>query len=205
MSTHTNRRSTRKWSLILCWYAILLHGCTASGIPQQAPFSTVDARILLIDARAFPSTWNADPCGVGCDRTERPDHALRMFGRDSIAGHVHQEVFAFPSTIEAQQYFAHLDAALFMPLTSPDITFVAPSNFTYHSALADEYKVGCGKQVVPACRALLRYRNYVVEWYFDIDAGAGDGLQIQDIIPILLEMDAHVARTFHLTLPTAVP
>jgi hypothetical protein len=58
---------------------------------------------------------------------------------------------------------------------------------------------------VSACRALFRYRNFVIEFYMDIDAGQGDGLKMTEVEPILRAMDARASEVLGIPLPTATP
>lgn len=193
-------RAIVSW-VVLAVCAAALTGCFGIGQTESEPFPLIHAKKLLLSARAFPATWQIVPCGSGCNRSERPEYSTRSFSRVGIAGHVIQDVYAFSSTSDAVASFQHYRSVEFMALQPPDKTFEPPPNVTYRSLIADDFVLGCGKQVVPACRALFRYRNYVIEFYFDIDSGQGDGLQLHEIEPILRDMDIQVASTFNISLP----
>lgn len=192
-------------AVVLAVCATALTGCFGVEQTESEPFPLVPAKSLLLSARAFPPTWQIVPCGSGCNRSERPEHSTRSFSRVGMAGHVIQDVYAFSSITEALASFQHYRSVEFVPLQPPDKTFEPPLNMTYRSLLADDFFLGCGKQVVPACRTLFRYRNYVIEFYFDIDSGQGDGLQLQEIEPILRDMDIQVASTFNVSPSLSTP
>jgi hypothetical protein len=92
----------------------------------------------------------------------------------------------------AQTKFQTYREVEFRELQSPNRTFRPPPEITYRSPIADEYYLGCGIDEVPACRAIMRYGNYFIYFYFDIDDGQGDGLKMEEVEPILRAMDARV-------------
>lgn len=154
--------------------------------------SSPPARNLLLDAKAFPKNWEVDPCEPDCSRREGETKALRVFGIVDVPGHVIQDVFRLESVEAAQTKFQTYREVEFRELQSPNRTFRPPPEITYRSPIADEYYLGCGIDEVPACRAIMRYGNYFIYFYFDIDDGQGDGLKMEEVEPILRAMDARV-------------
>ena len=157
--------------------------------------------MLLLDARAFPATWQTDVCTIGCDRTERQFYSLRTFGRPAIAGQVVQQVYAYPETKQAVALFQnHREAEI------PSGVFITPTESTYRSPLADEQAVGCDGPQGYVCKAFFRYRNYVVEFTVDIAEGSDlEGMEIRNIDPIMEDMDRTAAKVLGATAPKSNP
>lgn len=188
--------------LLLCLST--LFGCASTSSKTLPTFPIVHARELLLTAQAFPHSWQVDACTIGCDRTERPTHSLRTFGRRSIAGSVIQQVYVSEDAETAHAQFLHLQEAEFAELPPPNRTFVPSASLQYQSLVADESALGCGKDEVEACKVFLRYRNYVVEFYFDVKLGETEGLSVTDIPPILEDMDIQITRIFKIGLVTTL-
>jgi hypothetical protein len=58
------------------------------------------------------------------------------------------------------------------PPADPDQVFVAPSTpseISFDSKLADEFRFECGWHITPYCLLIARYRNYVVELRFPLE------------------------------------
>jgi hypothetical protein len=162
-------------------------GCTAF---TQATVSALPARDLLLDTQAFPTGWMAVPCASDCSRREGTAIAVRGFiPMEYIPGQVIQNVYALKSVAAAQDKFQEwtaLDARQTPPV--PELT--------YRSRIADESSLGCGRdEGVPICRASMRYGNYFISFFFNVDRGEADGhgLKIDQIEPILRAFDARVA------------
>ncbi|MCL4871886.1 MAG: hypothetical protein KJ063_23250 [Anaerolineae bacterium] len=88
---------------------------------------------------------------------------------------------------------------------SPFSPFQPPPEISYRSPIADEQYLGCGVDVVPGCRAGLRYGQYFIYFYFDIDGGKGDGLQIEEVEPILRAMDERASLLLGIPLEAENP
>lgn len=171
---------------------LLFFGCTiTTGDPIPVPDSTIPASALLLDSQPFPQGWIVAPCRSPCDR-EGSDEALRSFGIVDVAGHVVQQVFHFANERDAQAKFRRYEETT---------SFSTPSEITYRSPLADDEYLRCGINVVPACSAGLRYGEYFVYFYLDIGHGTGEGLEMQDVEPVLRAMDERVAELFGLPMP----
>lgn len=171
--------------------AIPIPGVPSDPVPVPAP--GVPASDLLLDAQPFPSGWEARPCEPYCEDTENASQALRTFYITGIPGHVVQQVFYFGSENDAKANFQRYEE------TTP---FSPPSEIDYQSPIADQQYIRCGVDKVPACRAGLRYGNYFVYFYFDIDSGTGDGLKIEEVVPILQAMDERAVDFLGLTPPS---
>lgn len=183
--------------LLLCLQN--LYGCTMNAGNRQPIYPIVHARELLLTAQKFPSGWQVNPCTVGCNRTERPTHSLRTFSQITIAGHVIQQVHVYEDAGTAHNQFLRLRDVEFTQQQPPNRSFTSPDSLQYQSHIADESAIACGKDVVEICKVFLRYRNYVIQFYFDI--GPPEGVNVADIYPILKDMDSQIADTFHLTKP----
>jgi hypothetical protein len=180
---------------IIC-VPLILSLFLASCMPFEKPatkYPIVAARNLLLDAAAFPSTWDVFPCGPDCAR-EGYGRAMRTFGRRNIAGHVIQEITNYVYESSAEGNFQRAQATNF-PRRDPDERpFSTAPSISYTSPFADQYGLGCGIDTVPACRLYARYGNYFVYMYFDIDDGSGEGLQVADVPPILEALDRQIAK-----------
>lgn len=198
MSNIVNR--SHCWQYLCISIAILLVvGCArfvGSSTPASLP--NIPARDLLLDAQAFPKGWGVGSCAPDCSRSEGEVYAERSFYITGVPGHVLQSVFRLDDVEAAKAKFQSYREVDFKTLTPPP-------EITYRSFLADEYYLGCGIAAVPACRAILRYGNYFIAFYFDIDSGKGDGLQIADVEPILRTIDRRVAARLGILLPTTAP
>ena len=183
-------------SIVFGLLVMLVSGC-GIGQPGALAYPMVHAKTLLLDARAFPTAWQVDACGVGCDRSERQFYSLRTFGRPTIAGHVVQQVYTYPETKQAATLFQNHRAA-----EVPSEVFRIPGPSAYQSPWADEQIVACGRPRGYLCKAFFRYRNYVVEFTFDIKDGPDfDGMEISDITPILRDMDRVAVEVLGATVP----
>lgn len=183
-------------------------GCLSKGIseePTPTLLLNVPAWHLLLDTQALPEHWNMDPCTLSRHCFGEVE-AYRDFGIVGVPGHVIQNVFRLESVETAQTKFRTYREANFGPRQPPKRQFLPPPEITYRSPLADEYYLGCGVDEVPACRAIFRYGNYFIYFYFDIDGGKGDGLKIDQVEPILRAMDARAAEVLGLQpKPTKTP
>jgi len=186
-------------SLCVVLIAALGTGCTStSDAPTSLPLPSVPARELLLATQPFPKGWVVGSCAPDCSRSEGETHAERSFYIPGVPGHVLQDVFRLPDVEAAQANFQSYREVDFQ-------TFTLPLEIRYRSPIADEHYLGCGVDEVPACRAIMRYGNYFIAFYFDIDNGKGDGLKIADVEPIVRALDQHVAGRLGILLPTTAP
>jgi hypothetical protein len=117
-----------------------------------------------------------------------------------------QHIYRIYSIEAATAYYKRIYDVDFNKTPAPPHTpFIRPPEVSYRSPIADDYFLGCGLDEVPACRALFRYRNFVIEFYMDIDAGRGDGLNIIEVEPVLRAMDARASEVLGIPLPKATP
>lgn len=190
-------------------------GCSLnSGESTSRGLPNAPAWMLLLDRTSFPQSWDVDPC------TKSPlcfgeQEAVRTFGIVNVPGHVLQEVERHTTVQRAKTVYEAARTALFNkapPPRSPSTELLPPPEISYHSPIADDFHLGCGVNVVPACQAIFRYRNYFVHLYFDLDKWQqyglerdGDGLQLQDVEPILRAMDAKASSVLGIALPTWTP
>jgi hypothetical protein len=175
--------------------------------PTLTPLLNIPAWNLLLDDHAFPKGWSMETCTLSRHCFGEIE-AYRDFGIAGIPGHVIQNVFRMENIEAAKAKFRTYREVDFRPRQPPNHQFLPPPEITYHSLLADEYYLGCGVDEVPACRAIFRYSNYFVYFYFDIDGGKGDGLKIREVEPILRAMDERAAAVLGLRLraePTKTP
>jgi hypothetical protein len=180
-----------------------LTGCGVVREVSEPIYPMVHTRELLLDTQAFPTSWDIFPCAPHCARAERRADSLRGFGRVGIPGKVLQLVYAFRSNTAARDYFTRVRDANFQPRTPPDVTLTPHPTVPMTSLRADESMIGCGRIRASICFAVLRYRNYVVTMYIDLDIGAGYGLKPAEVPPILAAMDQRVVDVF--ALPAATP
>jgi hypothetical protein len=204
----------RTWGMGIIISVLLGTGCTAF-LEQSAPTPAAPAWHLLIDdTLAFPQEWNVDPCDSSHRLCFGETHALRGFGRVGIPGSVIQDVYRLDSVASAKAMFQRargVDFKKSSPPRVPSSEFLPPSEITYRSPIADEFYLGCGVDVVPACEAIFRYGNYFVMFFLNVDKGyvddveiIGNGLKIEEVEPILRAMDARAAAVLGLR-PRAEP
>jgi hypothetical protein len=208
LTQQNNHKGTISLSAILqklrVGVIVLILEITACTLNLGEPASTlpsIPTWNLILDAQPFPAGWIADPCGPpqeGCERQYREMESYQFFGRIGIAGHVLQRVFRLPTVKAAEgkvRTWYEVDFKALAP----------PPQITYRSPIADEYYLGCGMdRGGPVCRAIFRYSNYFVYWFFIIDDGSGEGLKLEEVEPILRAMDERAAAVLGLR-PRAEP
>lgn len=186
--------------ILLVLAVTLVTACATTNSQNVQDYSIIHAKELLLDHQAFPSAWQVNSCEPSCERRERIRESARSFGRVGLPGKVIQDVFVFPTNGAAEQFFQSEQEAYFAPRTLPDVTLTAATQIEYRGS-ADQYAIGCDQQQEFFCRAVLRYGNYVIKFYLDIDAGYDNGLQLADIAPILRATDLRVAQKLSVPSP----
>jgi hypothetical protein len=197
--------TTRTWGMTIIIGILLGTGCITF-FEQSTP--TIPAWHLLLDAQSFPRGWDAAPCDTSDRLCFGETHALRGFGRVGVPGHVIQDVYRLSSVASAQAMFHRAREVDFKKATSlriPSSEFLPSPGITYRSLIADDFYLGCGVDVVPACEAIFRYGNYFIMLFFNVDKGyvdgveiKGNGLGIEQIEPILRTMDERAAAVLGL-------
>lgn len=83
----------------------------------------------------------------------------------------------------------------FLRRSSVDFSFLnRESAHWYRSPYADEYEMGCGlSRYYPECRAIGRYGNYLVEFYFEADS-QGYGMERSFVEQILRASDERIKQ-----------
>ncbi len=201
-------RILRRLGLVLSLLPTLTVGCTlVIGRTSTTPPAGPHAYELLLDERAFPQDWRINPCAPDCGRDEGENQAARTFVHDNptIPGHVLQDVFRLGSVEDAQakfQTYREVDFRKREPPQVPSTALLPPSEFSYRSLVADDFYLGCGVDIVPVCRVIARYRNYFVHLHIDVDKGEADGLQIDEVEPVLHALDKLVAARLGIPVPT---
>jgi hypothetical protein len=198
----------RSLKLAVCLMVLGATGCIPLGdTPVPTPLHSIPAKDLLLDVQAFPRNWSMDPCTTNCNSREGEAKALRVFGVVGVPGHVIQEVFRLKDVASASDMFQSARVVDFRKSTTrtPSSDFLPPPEITYRSSIADEYYLGCGIDIGAACKAIMRYDNYFISFYFDLDTGTGEGLKVTEIEPVLRDLDAHVAARFGVPRQTATP
>lgn len=170
------------------------------GRSSFVPSPSIPAGDFILDADAFPPDWIPFTCEPYCE----PEvvSALQDFGIVGVPGHVIQEVLYLGYEDAAHNEFESFRGAYLgkADTRSPSTEFLPPPEIAYSSPIADEQYLGCGVDVVPGCRAILRYDVYLVYFYFSLDKGFADGkeieidggLTIEQVGPILKAMDERV-------------
>jgi hypothetical protein len=191
---------TKLWVSIAA-IALVSIACSISiGGPKTIPAPRIPASDFILDTRAFPPDWILFPCEPHC----KPGviSTVRSFGIIDIPGHVIQEVLYLGDEKTAHDEFQSYRKAYFgkSENRSPSTEFLPPSEIAYSSSIADEYYLGCGVDVVPACKAILRYDSYLVYLYFSLERGfaggveiGADGLTLEQVETILRAMDERAA------------
>jgi hypothetical protein len=191
--------------------------------PNPVPAPAVPTGDLLLDEDPFPEEWEVFSCEPHCDRRERNGESGRSFGVVDVPGHVIQDVFYFDGEWAAKIKFRRYeetdlpDAVDPNSVRTPRTVFSPPPEIEYRSPIADDQYLGCGIDVVPACRAGLRYGNYFIYFYFDLRSsyyfdyldevqaekmlGDEGGLTLLQVEAILRAMDEHYAEQFDLEIP----
>lgn len=201
-----------RFTLVLVLILGVGTGCTSWSSRSAPNLPVVPAHDLLVDIQPFPDRWAVNPCEPACERDHGDIHAERSFAVPDVPGHVLQDVFRLESVAAAQakfQTYREVDFRQHPPPQVPSSELLPPADVSYHSPIADEYYLGCGVHIVPACRAIIRYGNYFVSFFFDVNQGTADGvlittdegLEISDIEPILQALDQQVAARLGLPLP----
>lgn len=183
--------------------------------PPLAPMPRIPARDLLLDDQAFPEDWDVHPCEPDCRRLEGATHAERSLYIIGVPGHAIQDVSRLESVEAARAKFQTYRRVVFrkkLPPQVPSSEFLPPPEIHYRSRIADDYYFGCGVDIVPACRAIARYGQYFVYFFFNVDRGAADGeiiesegLKIEEVEPILRALDERVATRLGILLPAPSP
>ncbi len=193
--------------------ALLATNCAVLfGDQEPTSLPNVPAPELLLDSQPFPKGWEVDPCGPDPSRCFRESYATRSFGRFAIPGHVLQHVYRFGNVAAAKAKYQRVREVDFgKGRNEPSSEFLPPAEIAYRSPIADEYHLGCGVDIVPACKAIFRYGHYFIDFYFDLDSyreygldSEGDGLKIEEIELILRAMDERAAVVLGLR-PRAEP
>ncbi|MFW6182902.1 MAG: hypothetical protein ACOC8X_03825, partial [Chloroflexota bacterium] len=102
-------------------------------------------------------------------------------------GHVTQYVLylesEFAASIKFQRYRNTDLSDRPHSVRKPSTIFDRPAGISYRSPIADEQYLGCGVDVVPACRAGMRYGSYFVYFYFDLTADyySDFGIDVDDL------------------------
>jgi hypothetical protein len=183
-------------------------GCSITNPVPAHPVSTSE---LLLDEQPFPMGWQASSCDPYCEREERNGQSGRSFFRTGIPGHVIQNVFHYSSERAAHVTFEGYKSMNLSEATpsarEPFSPFQPPPEISYRSPIADEQYLGCGVDVVPGCRAGLRYGQYFVYFYFSLESGyvgtrkiQNSGLKLEEIEPILRAMDERVSLLLDIPL-----
>lgn len=189
-------------------FVLFIAGSTACASPRNQPIvtpsSVVLAPDLLLNDESFPQNWHILP---GDDEYDKgPSDATREFvPRENRPGHVIQDVLIFRSARAAAAEFRGYRETFFHkkpPPQTPSTDHRPPPQIQYQSPIADEYYFACGVDIVPICQVLYRYDNYFIYMFFDIESieidgkqygGDDEGLQLEEIEPILRALDAQVA------------
>lgn len=215
----------------LCIVGLVLTGCRTLFPMRYAPNPVaapdVSTRDLLLDASAFPPDWIVHQCDPHCDRTERNGNSIRGFYITGVPGHVNQHVMYFDTEVAAKIKFERYretdlsDNINPNTVQTPSTVFLPPDEIDYQSPLADEQYLGCGVDVVPACKAGLRYGNYFIYFYFSLhnsyylhfldESEITDkmrrlsveegGLRLSEVEQVLQAMDEHYAELFGVSIP----
>lgn len=173
-----------------------LLGALTSCLPFERPaakYPIIAARDILIDGSSFPQDWKADSCGAYCERSEGYGDAMRTYGRPGKPGHVILHITNYVYERSAKEAFQRAEATNFPTRTPHTPPFSTAQPITYISSFADEYELGCGVDIVPACRLYARYSNYFIYLFLNIEGSAGEGLQVAEVDPILEALDKHIA------------
>jgi len=211
MTQSTNFRTAGVKTVMLLGFVVT--SCVALfGDHEPTSLPNVPAPELLLDSRPFPKGWEVDPCGPDPSRCFRASYATRSFGRFAIPGHVLQHVYRFGNVAAAKVKYQRVHEVDFgKGRNEPASEFLPPAEIAYRSPIADEYYLGCGVDIVPACEAIFRYGNYFIEFFFNVDKGyvdgveiKGNGLKIEEVEPILRAMDERAAAVLGLR-PHAEP
>lgn len=198
------RQQPWRWGIAMSLIGIVLV-CLA--VIFEPTYPAIDAPALLLTDAEMPSGWTDiyDCVHGGCESDRRPAHAAASFGRVStrLPGHITQDVYVFERTWQIRQRFAYYRDVTFRAKSAPAVGLQAHPLVTFRSTYADEQAVGCGKNVVAYCRALLRYRNILVEVYVDVASPEDEGgLAIEHVDSVLRAVDARVVRCgIEATLP----
>lgn len=198
---------------VMILLALTISCVTQLGEPEPTLLPSVPAPALLLDERPFPKGWAVDPCGPNLSRCFRETYATQGLGRIGIAGNALQHVFRFENIAAAKAKFQRVREVDFARgRNEPSTEFLPPTEIRYRSPIADEYYLGCGVDIVPACRVIFRYGNYFIDFYLDLDSylgygldHEGDGLRIEEVEPILRAMDERAASVLGIPLPTKTP
>lgn len=216
--TRNQRAEWFVW-LVLCLAAAGL-ACTIT-IPlgtDSDPAPAVPTSDLLLPVEAFPDGWSIELC----NRCEENGESYRIFDVSGKPGHVIQHVFYFADGGEAEKKFRTYRASDLVEAThevaQPSTVLRRPPDITYGSPIADQQYLACGVDIMPICRAGLRYGNYFVYFYLQLKRSyyydylepdeVGNkasydtaGLTLSEVETVLRAMDEHYAELFGVSIP----
>ncbi len=175
---------TKAWCVIcgVVLSALVATACTTIEVrPTPTPMLNVPTQDLILDTAAFPSSWVVAPCEPDCARQYQADESSRTFDRPGAPGQAIQEVYRLASPSAAEAKFELYEGTEFAKSRNlPSTEFTPSPEVAYRSPIADQYDVRCGVEQVPVCKAIVRYGQYFMYFYFDLDSWLWYGLENHD-------------------------
>jgi len=189
------------------WVALWIGmGCVAGcSMSLEPAYPSIHSRYLLLQDPELPMGWSEDPpCDAVCDAEQEPGHATQIFSRRTLPGLLVQDVYAHRTSAEAEQHFNYYRSVQSQTPDPPNSTFVSTSEITFRSRYAQQESIGCGIAHFYACSVLLRYHNYMIEFFIPVATPSDpDGMNFQQINQVLQAVDDRIGRC--LIAPAATP
>jgi len=168
---------------------------------------------LLVEDSAFPAGWARMrdlPQGSLTDPTI--NHVYRSWwGQAQGKGKAEQAIWRAYSIVDAEDKYTELRQSQFQPRVTPQydlfVEFAPPTEISFQSQVANEFYLACGWWGVAYCEVVARYRNYVVDMSFELEAEYdGDvthGLTYPEIEVVVRAMDARFAEAMEEFYPSS--
>lgn len=172
--------------------------------PTPPPGWYGDVRELFVDEAVFPEGWRAD-LYLEVNVHPRANHVLREFGFPETSKRVMQDIWRAYTSSDAHEKYDELRGTQFQPSRPlPEgqifVPFEPPEEISCESQVADEFYLACGWWRAASCRAVARYRNYVVLLRLDHEAEREghhtDGMTYSEIETVVRGMDAKFEQVF---------
>jgi hypothetical protein len=179
-------------------------GCSFVNTPHHSiQLPLPPARDLLLDLSYLPDGWEQPQGLTYLDRKGKGGvtSSEGYWERVSPPAGISQEVYAYGNVDDALDSFANLRELVFLTSSRQNSApYLPPPEIKYQSSIADEYYLACGVDEVLICRALLRYRSYVIVLFMPSNELGNDGLMYSEIENTLIAVDKKIAKELSIDL-----
>lgn len=193
----------------------LFFSCGTAPTSTSLPGLSSPVGELLVEDNAFPEGWvriRDLPPDAMTDPTIR--HVYRSWwGQAEGRGKAEQAIWRSHTIADAKEWYTELREGQFYVRrtpTPPDfyVEFEPPDQIDFQSQVADEFYLACGWRIWARCEVVARYRNYVVNMDWELEAEyeghVTHGLTYSEIEVVVRAMDAKFAEALE-TFSTSSP